>query len=70
MCLGDIFLEENFRKDIFYLDIDAIIYKPYNLDVEKLNIRKLKNKNYHLDFVITDPKEHPFLKDRNKKFLL
>ncbi len=68
--LGDIFLEENFRKDIFYLDIDAIIYKPYNLDVEKIaNIRKLKKqkKNYHLDFVITDPKEHPFLKDRNKK---
>tara|TARA_B100000886_G_scaffold166293_1_gene113601 strand:- start:6377 stop:7804 length:1428 start_codon:yes stop_codon:yes gene_type:complete len=68
--LGDIFLEENFRKDIFDLDIDAIIYKPYNLDIEKIaTIRQLKKGNsvYDFDFVITDYKEHPFLKDRKKK---
>ena len=67
--LGDIFLEKNFRKDIFKNEADGIIYKPYNLDLQKIsNIKKLRreNKQLEIDCIITDPETHPFLINSKK----
>jgi len=67
--LGDIFLEKNFRKDIFANEADGIVYKPYNLDLEKIskikNLKK-KNKKIDIDCLITDFETHPFLVNSKK----
>jgi len=62
--LGDVFVEKNFREDIFKRDVDAIIFKPYDLDLSHISqIRKLKieKKDFSfVDCVITHPDNHPF----------
>jgi anaerobic magnesium-protoporphyrin IX monomethyl ester cyclase len=68
--LGDVFIEENFRKHVFENDIDAIIYRPYNIDIfhiSKIRYLKLNKQNFDHESVITNFKEHPFLKNKSKK---
>ena len=70
--LGDVFIEENFRKHVFKHDIDAIIYRPYNIDIfhiSKIRYLKLRKQNFDHESVITNFKEHPFLKNKNKSLI-
>jgi len=68
--LGDVFVEKNFREDIFKKDVDAIIFKPYDLNLTQVSqIRKLKleKKDFSfVDCVITDPNIHPFFNKAKK----
>lgn len=68
--LGDVFVEKNFREDIFKKDVDAIIFKPYDLNLTHVSqIRKLKleKKDFSfVDCVITDPNIHPFFNKAKK----
>ncbi len=69
--LGDIFLEKNFRENIFSLGADCIIFKPYQLNFsEIINLRKkkLNNEKVSTETVITNTDHHPFL-DNPKKLL-
>ena len=69
--LGDIFVDEYFRKDILQKDFDGIIFKPYNINFEDISkIRKLRldepQKKIVTQCLITDYKEHPFFQNSKK----
>lgn len=67
--LGDVFVEKNFREDILDNDADGIVYKPYNLELEKIikiRRKKLDKENIEIDCLITDPQNHPFFKQSKK----
>lgn len=70
VVLGDVFVEENFRKDILDKDADAILYQPYNLDLNNISqIRFQKNNNNlegEIEGIIINSSSYPFLEKKKK----
>ena len=70
--LGDVFIDKWFIEDILNKDFDGIIYNPYHINlnqISKIREKKLNNNKskFDIDSVITEPIDHPFLKDLKKK---
>ena len=70
--LGDVFIDKWFIEDILSKDFDGIVYNPYHIDlnqISKIREKKLKDNTnkFDIESIITEPIDHPFLKDLKKK---
>ena len=74
VVLGDVFVEKNFRKDILNKDADAILYQPYNLNLDsiaKIRSKKINNELVNeVEGVMMDYSHHPFFHKKKKLSLI